>query len=148
MALQRGPRFVRLAGLVILAALLGTFTISLFFRQAYEAPGVAVFAHRGAVTFATYNVHTTKLTLAFDRWGFVWPSAWYPYRSVNSPIRALIIPLWMPIAAAAGATFWAHRRIHRFAPGRCGRCGYDLTGNVSGVCPECGQPIDRGLKGE
>jgi hypothetical protein len=23
----------------------------------------------------------------------------------------------------------------------CGGCGYDLTGNVSGVCPECGQPI-------
>ena len=23
-------------------------------------------------------------------------------------------------------------------PGFCGRCGYKLTGNVSGVCPECG----------
>ncbi len=22
---------------------------------------------------------------------------------------------------------------------RCGACGYDLTGNTSGVCPECGQ---------
>ncbi len=24
---------------------------------------------------------------------------------------------------------------------RCGRCGYDLTGNVSGMCPECGWEI-------
>jgi hypothetical protein len=24
-------------------------------------------------------------------------------------------------------------------PGHCPHCGYDLTGNVSGVCPECGQ---------
>lgn len=24
---------------------------------------------------------------------------------------------------------------------RCGRCDYDLTGNVSGVCPECGWQI-------
>lgn len=24
-------------------------------------------------------------------------------------------------------------------PVRCGQCGYDLTGNVSGRCPECGQ---------
>jgi hypothetical protein len=27
------------------------------------------------------------------------------------------------------------------AEGRCTRCGYDLTGNVSGTCPECGTPI-------
>lgn len=25
---------------------------------------------------------------------------------------------------------------------RCRRCGYNLTGNVSGVCPECGTRID------
>ncbi len=25
--------------------------------------------------------------------------------------------------------------------GHCRRCGYNLTGNVSGICPECGQPI-------
>jgi hypothetical protein len=24
--------------------------------------------------------------------------------------------------------------------GCCGGCGYDLTGNTSGVCPECGAP--------
>lgn len=26
-------------------------------------------------------------------------------------------------------------------PKRCGRCEYDLTGNVTGVCPECGWTI-------
>lgn len=26
-------------------------------------------------------------------------------------------------------------------PGLCYKCGYDLTGNVSGVCPECGRAI-------
>lgn len=25
---------------------------------------------------------------------------------------------------------------------RCGKCNYDLTGNVSGRCPECGRPLD------
>jgi len=24
---------------------------------------------------------------------------------------------------------------------RCRTCGHDLTGNVSGRCPECGEPI-------
>jgi len=27
-------------------------------------------------------------------------------------------------------------------PMLCRGCGYDLTGNVSGICPECGRPID------
>jgi hypothetical protein len=27
------------------------------------------------------------------------------------------------------------------AAGRCSSCSYDLTGNVSGVCPECGMAI-------
>jgi hypothetical protein len=27
-------------------------------------------------------------------------------------------------------------------PGLCSGCGYNLTGNVSGYCPECGRPID------
>jgi hypothetical protein len=28
----------------------------------------------------------------------------------------------------------------------CGQCGYDLTGNVSGVCPECGWKLPRRIK--
>src|SRR4051794_21950994 len=31
--------------------------------------------------------------------------------------------------------------IRRELPGRCRGCGYDLTGNTSGVCPECGAPV-------
>src|SRR5262245_61411435 len=30
----------------------------------------------------------------------------------------------------------------------CGECGYDLTGNKSGVCSECGQPIPDAEKPE
>lgn len=28
-----------------------------------------------------------------------------------------------------------------FPAGHCQSCGYDLTGNTSRVCPECGEPI-------
>ena len=34
---------------------------------------------------------------------------------------------------------WLRRRDALRAAGRCPTCGYDLTGNVSGVCPECGK---------
>jgi hypothetical protein len=37
----------------------------------------------------------------------------------------------------------AYRRIRRRREGRCLSCGYDLTGNVSGVCPECGTAIAK-----
>jgi hypothetical protein len=32
------------------------------------------------------------------------------------------------------------RPAHEFSS-NCGQCGYDLTGNVSGICPECGWKI-------
>src|SRR5688500_10095318 len=35
----------------------------------------------------------------------------------------------------------AWRAIRPGAAGRCLACGYDLTGNVSGTCPECGTAI-------
>lgn len=33
------------------------------------------------------------------------------------------------------------RRHHRWSLGHCAHCDYDLTGNMSGTCPECGQYI-------
>jgi hypothetical protein len=59
--------------------------------------------------------------------------------------RSITFPLWLPALVAAAMTGYSYRRVRRTrlsarfrAPGVCRRCGYDLTGNVSGVCPECG----------
>lgn len=49
------------------------------------------------------------------------------------------VPLYLPMLAIAGFTTFLWRRDRRIQPGHC-RCGYNLTGNVSGVCPECGTP--------
>lgn len=35
------------------------------------------------------------------------------------------------------------RRWRRRRRGLCVRCGYNLTGNVSGICPECGTRIEK-----
>jgi uncharacterized paraquat-inducible protein A len=31
----------------------------------------------------------------------------------------------------------------RAKAGLCSRCGYDVTGNTTGRCPECGQTVER-----
>lgn len=35
------------------------------------------------------------------------------------------------------------RQEMRNTPGHCSHCGYCLTGNASGICPECGTRIKR-----
>lgn len=42
---------------------------------------------------------------------------------------------------------YRNRIIERVRRGACIACGYDLTGNVSGVCPECGLAGGRGDDG-
>ncbi len=36
------------------------------------------------------------------------------------------------------------RQVHQGDPRFCGRCGYDLTGNVTGICSECGWRLPGG----
>jgi len=61
---------------------------------------------------------------------------------------ALIIPYWPLVLTAAVLPAVALLRIRRARArgrvGRCTACGYDLTGNVSGVCPECGVLLGQG----
>lgn len=48
------------------------------------------------------------------------------------------IPLWYGVLGSTAAMLYAVRRRTRSAVNCV--CGYDLTGNVSGRCPECGSP--------
>ena len=43
------------------------------------------------------------------------------------------------VALIVGLPFRLVRNIP--LPGCCRSCGYDLTGNTSGVCPECGREV-------
>ena len=51
------------------------------------------------------------------------------------------IPFWCLFVVAALPTALLWWRDRGYPPGHCQKCGYDLTGNVSGVCPECGRPV-------
>lgn len=56
----------------------------------------------------------------------------------------IVISLWAPFVVALIPTAWLwHRDRRRVRPGCCPRCGYNLTGNTSGVCSECGAPTAK-----
>ncbi len=50
------------------------------------------------------------------------------------PLALALVPLGLR------ATRWVRRRRRR-DHGLCVHCAYDLTGNASGVCPECGSKV-------
>ncbi len=55
-----------------------------------------------------------------------------------------LIPCWLLFLITATPTAFIWWRDHsRIPPGHCQKCGYNLTGNESGVCPECGKPIPK-----
>ena len=65
--------------------------------------------------------------------------AWLPRTRGDRADGYLLLPLWIPLAIVGIPTailWWRDRR--RIPAGHCRKCGYNLTGNVSGVCPECG----------
>ena len=75
------------------------------------------------------------------------PSAawWPPVSAISNPkiMLSVRVRIWMIFALLASLTFFGwylDRRRPARGHRRC-RCGYDLTGNVSGRCPECGSGI-------
>jgi hypothetical protein len=54
------------------------------------------------------------------------------------PCSYLVLLLSVPLCRWLATRRRRRRRRCRLSLGRCPACGYDLTGNVSGTCPECG----------
>lgn len=62
-------------------------------------------------------------------------------RWTRHAVMRIDVPLVWPIAFfGALACLAALLRRRSVSLGACATCGYDLNGNVSGVCPECGAP--------
>ncbi|MFH1746135.1 MAG: hypothetical protein ABIG44_03720 [Planctomycetota bacterium] len=90
--------------------------------------------------------HRTHVPEDARGWGLQEPDDNRPHvwlTVINHKVSVgVVVPLWMPFVTLAAPTaflWWRDRR--RIPPGHCRKCGYNLTGNVSGVCPECGVGI-------
>lgn len=105
---------------------------SVFWRRDVEGPGLQ------RVGWRFYTAGDNSVFISWDSWAshasLCWPAA--------SDTPWVDIPLWLPfflVALPTGFIFWRDRK--RLPPGHCKSCGYNLTGNVSGVCSECGEPV-------
>ncbi len=98
--------------------------------EVYGGGGVYVLIHTPAQE-NNFKVGWSRRHLGLMAWNY------FDYR--QHPTR-LFFPFWLPFLLPALPTSWLfwsdHRR--RTRVGHCAMCGYDLTGNTSGKCPECG----------
>jgi hypothetical protein len=63
-------------------------------------------------------------------------------------VYALVIPHWFLLLMLAVLPViwlikWQKRR--RLGPNACHQCAYDLTGNQTGICPECGAGVGTSI---
>ncbi len=65
----------------------------------------------------------------------LWPPVVVQYRFVA-------VSCWVPVLTVSVMYLAISLRHGSHGEESCARCGYDLTGNVSGRCPECGRTLD------
>lgn len=82
------------------------------------------------------------ITVEFDA-SYV-EATWFPSPEFNG--TGFAIPYWLVLVVVSLPWFILHRRERevqrRKRIGACLACGYELTGNVSGRCPECDAQVE------
>jgi hypothetical protein len=150
--LRRTGRILKWAGLVLSLAIISVWASSLLWNFGYSAiknqrsffssiTGGAVLHHSSP---CRYNPGIAR-AFEFFKWRLekrcTEPELIYlaPKCYLTSTYRNVCLPLWIPfllIAVSTAILWWLD---HRHIPVHCCQvCGYNLTGNVSSVCPECG----------
>ena len=66
--------------------------------------------------------------------GLHWPR--FVWTENGTYLKIPLVAIWVPCAILAAALLYRSRQL----PPNCCSCGYNLTGNISGRCPECGRP--------
>jgi hypothetical protein len=150
--MKRQPAITVVRVLTLFAILLGiTWLGSAFWRIQWSNGRTRIFLAEGGLTVSRQSWQVPLKTWEFCRSTHQRLSYWWIRQGVLDlssvaatprKIRFINLPLWMPLMMTIGAAWmihWQHRK--RIMQGHCQACGYNLTGNTSGVCPECGTPI-------
>ena len=141
----RVVRVLKWAGTVTCLLILAAFVTSAWYETLYRPSHLfGVLMDRGylSVGFDLKTIPTMdpKTGAMMSAHGFqlqwdIRPVTRFSVRAVDF-VRT---PFWFLFVAAIAPTlalWFADRR--RVAAGHCGKCGYNLAGNTTGRCPECG----------
>lgn len=116
------------------------FTFASRYLCGYSKRPVIVGAGYGALYVQVWQGGRTGTGWFFDKTPPPANIVFWPAILVETLLFVLYVPLWM--IAAVGVALMIYFRPKRGRTlGHCSRCDYDLTGNESAVCPECGTPV-------
>lgn len=102
----------------------------------------------------TSPMNSTSGAASNQRWLFdnggaiVWTPTYEEKILASSLIwRQLSIPIWIPLTLSVFWVWYLSKSTKNFPENCCINCGYQLRGNKSGRCPECGTAIGKIKKG-
>lgn len=115
----------------------------------FLSQNVSLVLARGTCTWRYFDDRTSTVefqppggsVFLFDRSGIGQPT-WASCFGLPAVLRrdrlfSVSLPLWIPFVPILTLTLWCWWRDRR-RQGICRDCDYNLTGNLSGTCPECG----------
>ena len=144
---NRFPRVMKWSGLVSCILLVVAWAASVFWPFGYFGPNVAWVTGNGVILV---NLPSNDSRLNFlERWLSFGPDDWLGFKRLGFKrpriygMKHFIIPYWCILLSIAIPTYLLWRRARTKPVGHCQQCGYNLTGNESGTCPECGTKVGQ-----
>jgi hypothetical protein len=146
------PYARRLAGRAVRGALLVLMVVGVYMFLRAESTKLELYGVRGSyLSMMDPNFVVHSLTMTIDdlamnlasREDSTDPLTKQPVMAITESYYSTY---WTLLPAAIGVAIGLYRGIRCLRRGPlpafpCGSCGYDLTGNLSGTCPECGNLI-------
>lgn len=139
--MRHRARWLARLGLCLCLALAAIWAASLRWGVRYERGRIGFNLYDGGCVVWIVKVpdgrgqglHINDVTIRRRSWMPTLPCTFS-----NPREDCLSVPLWMPLVLLAVVTAALLRVSRKADPDRCATCEYDLRGNQSGRCPECG----------